>query len=267
MRSNIAPKLLPTDSAGHATELARDAVAAGADLVLVLGGDGTINEVVNGIANSTAVLGVLPGGTANVLATELGLGSQLERAAERLGGCVQRRVALGKLISADGAARFFLMMAGVGLDATIVAAVNPGLKAKAGKLAYYAAGIGQIANRVEQFDARTNGTCIRCGFALLARVRNYGGDLEIARGASLLSDDFEIVLFEGSSALRYAVYFLGVGARCAHMLPGVHTLRAKDADLSGDALVQIDGETAGRLPVRFEIAPAALSLLVPPQYR
>ena len=65
--------LLPTDSAGHATELARNAVASGADLVLVLGGDGTINEVANGIVHTEAVLGVLPGGTANVLAMELGL--------------------------------------------------------------------------------------------------------------------------------------------------------------------------------------------------
>jgi diacylglycerol kinase (ATP) len=271
-RANIAPRLLPTDSAGHATELARDAVARGADLILVLGGDGTINEVVNGIANTAAVLGVLPGGTANVLSMELGLGSRLERAAERLARCVERKISLGKLVHADGSSRYFLLMGGVGLDASIVNVVDPGLKARTGKLAYWLAGLSKIADRVEQFTARIDGIEMRCGFALVSRVRNYGGDLEIASGASLLSDEFEIVLFEGSHPLRYSGYMLGVGARCVQLLPGVNTLRAKAAEFCAGASlkgipVQIDGESEGLLPARFEIAPAALTLLVPETYK
>jgi diacylglycerol kinase (ATP) len=271
-RANIVPKLLQTDSAGHATELARDAVAQGADLIIVLGGDGTINEAANGLAYSQVPLGVLPGGTANVLAMELGLGSRLERAAERLGKCVERRVALGKLVGCDGATRHFLMMGGVGLDATIVNAIDPEYKAKAGKLAYWAAGLSRLGSRVEQFTVKVNGREIRCGFALASRVRNYGGDLEIAKGASLMSDEFEMVLFEGSNPLRYAGYMLGVGARCVQALPGVQTLRATSAEFSSGVSaegvpVQIDGESAGRLPVKIEIAPAALTLLVPESYR
>ena len=82
-RANVTPRVLATDAAGHATELAREAVEQGADLVLVLGGDGTVNEVANGLAYSGVPLGVLPAGTANVLAMELGLGSHLDRANER----------------------------------------------------------------------------------------------------------------------------------------------------------------------------------------
>ncbi len=100
-------ELTPTEAAGHATELARDAVAAGADLILVLGGDGTINEVANGMIPSHVPLGVLPGGTANVLANELGLGNSLERAIERLGRCVERRIAVGASVPRHRRAALF----------------------------------------------------------------------------------------------------------------------------------------------------------------
>jgi len=238
----------------------------------VLGGDGTINEVANGIANTPAVLGVLPGGTANVLSMELGLGSRLERAADGLGRCAERKIALGKLVHPGGSSRYFLMMGGVGLDASIVKIVDPGLKAKAGKLAYWFAGLSKIADHVDQFTARVNGIERRCGFALVSRVRNYGGDLEIASGASLLSDEFEIVLFEGSHPLRYSGYMLGVAARCVQVLPGVHTVRAKTAEFCAESSmkgipVQIDGESEGLLPARFEIVPEALTLLVPEKYK
>ena len=96
-------------------------------------------------------------------------------------------------------------MGGVGLDAKIVYDLNPAFKAKAGKLAYWLTGFGHAVQSVGRLDARvvgpdgTAGQTCRCGFALASRVRNYGGDLQIATGASLDHDDFEIVLFEGAS--------------------------------------------------------------------
>lgn len=258
---------MATDAAGHAAELARDAIAAGADLILVLGGDGTINEAANGMIGSPVPLGILPGGTANVLANELGLGNRLERAVERLGRCVERRIAVGKLCDQRGAARYFLMMGGVGLDATIVTKVNPRLKAGSGKLAYWIAGFGEFFKTVGQFEAAVNGERRRCGFVLASRVRNYGGDLEIASGASLLSDDFEVVLFAGSNPLRYAAYMLAVAARQVQSMPGVRTVRARRVEFSGAAHLQIDGEYGGELPASLEMAPDALTLLAPPGYR
>jgi diacylglycerol kinase (ATP) len=262
----IAPTLLATDAAGHATQLVRDAVAGGADLVLVLGGDGTINEAANGLIPSRVPLGVLPGGTANVLCNELGLGNRIERAVERLGMSVERRIAVGRVCGA-GEPRYFLMMGGVGLDASIVVKVNPRWKAKTGKLAYWAAGFGEFFRSVGQFQVSVNGVQHQCGFALASRVRNYGGDLEIASGASLLSEEFEVVLFRGSNPLLYSAYMTAVLLRQVQAVPGVKTVKARCIEFSGDAHLQFDGEYGGRLSARFEIVPDALTLLIPSTYR
>ena len=233
----------------------------------MLGGDGTINEVVNGINSGSDVhLGVLPGGTANVLATELGLGSGLERAIDRLSRCVPKRISLGKIWQADHPARHFLMMAGAGFDAQVVCDLNPGLKARTGKMAYYVAGLGQIFKRVGQLKTRINGDTYPCGFTLASRVRNYGGDLELACGASLLSHEFEAVMFEGENPLRYAFYMLGVAVKQVQKMPGVHTVRTTRLELLGDAPIQVDGEYLGRSPATIEIVREALTLLVPKSY-
>ncbi|MEO8051546.1 MAG: diacylglycerol kinase family protein [Acidobacteriota bacterium] len=262
----IVAELTPTAAAGHATELAREAVTAGADLVLVLGGDGTINEVANGMIPSSVPLGVLPGGTANVLANELGLGNHLERAIERLGGCVATRIAVGKL-RMPAQSRYFVLMGGVGLDATIVTKVRPELKARAGKLSYWVAGLAQFFQTVGQFQVAAGAVEQECGFVLVSRVRNYGGDLEIASGASLLSDDFEVVLFNGSNPLRYAAYMAAVTLRQVKSMPGVRSFRARRVEFAGDAHLQIDGEYGGRIPATLEMVPQALTLLIPPAYR
>ena len=250
----------------HATDLARDAVADGADLVLALGGDGTINEVANGLALTSVPLGILPAGTANVLAMEIGLGSNLERATARLAKSAPQRIALGKISANGSAARYFVLMAGVGLDAKIVLEVSSPLKSKIGKGAYWAAGLSQLPKRLVEFDLRTNGSVHRGGFALASRVRNYGGDLEIASEASLLKDDFELVLFEGSNPLCYLGYMLGVAVRQVKKMPGVHTLRTKSFEIESSAHLQVDGEYAGLESARIEIAPNALTLLLPASY-
>jgi YegS/Rv2252/BmrU family lipid kinase len=266
-RARLAPRLLPTETPGHAGTLARQAIAAGADLILVMGGDGTVNETLNGMVHSSVPLAVIPGGTANVLSMELGLGKRAERAIASIGSLVERRVALGRLCAAGAPPRYFLSMGGAGLDAKIVYDLNPRLKARTGKLAYWAAGFGQFTSRVTTLTACINcGDVYSCGFALASRVRNYGGDLEIASGASLLRDDFEVVLFEGTNPLRYAWYMLGVGIRRVQAMQGVHTFRASRVDFTGEGHVQIDGEYAGLLPATFEIEPAALTLLMPPSY-
>lgn len=265
---------MATQEAGHASDLAAQAIREGADLILVLGGDGTINEAVNGMTGgmiggplgSDVPLGVLPGGTANVLAMELGLGSRLGRAIDRLTRCKAKRVSLGKLSMAGQPARHFLMMAGIGLDAEVVCALNPALKARTGKFAYYVAGFSHIFKRVGQLEARINGDAYACGFALASRVRNYGGDLELARGASLLKDEFETVIFEGENPLRYAFYMLGVAVKQVQRMPGVHTVRTTKVELKGDAPIQIDGELVGRAPATVEIIPEALTLLMPESY-
>jgi diacylglycerol kinase family enzyme len=144
----ISPHHLATSEPGHAESLAREAIAQGADLILVLGGDGTVNEVVQGLVHSNVPLGVLPGGTANVLAMELGLGSRSAPGARKLAAFEPRPVALGRISGSFGS-RYFLLMAGAGLDANIVYEVSAGLKHAAGKLAYWAAGFARFFKTVE----------------------------------------------------------------------------------------------------------------------
>jgi diacylglycerol kinase (ATP) len=266
-RANVNPRLVATDSAGHATELARDAAERGADLILVLGGDGTVNEAANGLVDSDVPLAVLPAGTANVLAMELGLGSRLERAVGILTKSRPHRIDLGRITTGNGAIRHFLCMAGAGLDAKIVNDLRPALKQRTGKLAYWAAGLAQIAHRLEPVDVRASGETFRCGFVLASRVRNYGGDMEIASGASLFRNDFELVLFEGANPLRYAWYMLGVGLRRVQRMQGVRTLPARCIEILTPTHLQVDGEYVGHQTARLEIAPAALTLLIPPAYR
>jgi diacylglycerol kinase (ATP) len=261
-RVNLDPRLLPTSAPGQAGLLVQEAVCGGADLVLVLGGDGTVNEVVQGLAHSKVPLGVLPGGTANVLAMELGLGSRSETAARKLTSFEPRPVALGQITGPFGS-RYFLLMAGAGLDANIVYDVSAGLKNAAGKLAYWAAGSASFFRRVEQLEVRVDDRVHQCGFALVSRVRNYGGDLEIASGASLHDDDFEVVLFEGSNPLRYAWYMLNVALKRVQRVRGVRVLRAHRVEILTQTPVQIDGEYLGRQAVSIEIVPGALQLLLP----
>lgn len=257
---------VPTAGPGDATRLAAEAVASGADLVLVAGGDGTINEALNGMAGSAVPLAPLPAGTANVLCMELGLGSSMRGVARRLGTLQPERIAVGRMVS-GGYSRYFLLMAGAGLDAEIVARVSPAVKKRLGKIAYWIAGFSQFGRRLPQFVVRAEGRQLRTGFALASRVRNYGGDLEIARTASLLSDDFELVVFEGESTLPFVKYFLGVVTGALAKMRGVTILKTRSVEMScaGGACIrtQMDGEESSPLPVRLDVVPGALTLLVP----
>jgi diacylglycerol kinase (ATP) len=239
--------------------------------VVVAGGDGTINEAIEGMVHSAVPLAVLPAGTANVLAMEMKLGGRFLRAAERMGECRPRRISVGRITCDQGRVkRHFLLMAGAGLDALVVYNVSAGIKARIGKLAYWVAGGKVLGRRFPEMAVEADGHRYRCGFALLSKVRNYGGDFEIARHVSLFDDEFELVLFEGQSSIRFLKYFAGLAINRLHGMAGVINIRARQVTLTGpeDArvYVQIDGELAGRLPAQIEIVPDALTLLVPEEY-
>jgi diacylglycerol kinase (ATP) len=253
-----------------AARLAEECIGNGADLILAAGGDGTINEVVNGMVDSHVPLGVLPAGTANVLAVELDIGTHIVPAAEDLGSHVPERIALG-LLENSQERRYFILMAGAGLDAMIVYHIDGKLKAALGKVAYWLSGFSAIGRPLPEFDVRVNGHRVRCSFALASRVRNYGGDLWIARNASLFSERFELVLFEGANSLPYVKYLVGVVTNRLAKMKGVSVIRTQSMDIESASdpgvYIQIDGEYAGRLPARLSIVPKALTLLVPPAFR
>lgn len=264
-------RVVMTDGPNTAGTIAAREIDDGAGTIFVCGGDGTINEVAQALEGTGIPLGVLPGGTSCVLANELGLGNNPARAAEALASAEPRDVAAGRLRRPDGSARLFLMMAGVGFDARIVHGLNLRLKDRIGKLAYWAGAVGQLGARLEEFDVEIDGATRRCSFALISRVRNYGGDVDLARGASLFSDTFQVVLFEGRSVLRFPLYLLAVLAGRSSKMRGLTCLSATQVaavPCPGESVhVQVDGEYAGLIPASFEIVPAAIRLLVPRSFR
>jgi diacylglycerol kinase (ATP) len=257
----IGAEVRVTTTPGDATRLARDAVADGSPMIVVHGGDGTVNEAMQPIVGSRTLLAVWPGGTANVLARELGLPRDIERVADMIAAGRVRRVAVGR-----AGARYFLLMAGVGVDATLVRVVNPTLKRLIGEGAYWVAAVGQLARwRPERFRVEVNGREYRATLAVIARVASYGGGLRLAPRARIESDQFDLCLFDWTARHRF-LRGLPAAFSGRHLdLPGVTYLRGPRAGARGEGTVwvQVDGELLGALPMTFECVPAALSLVVP----
>jgi diacylglycerol kinase family enzyme len=260
-------RLVPTEQPLHAAELAR-AAATEADLVVVAGGDGTINEVVNGMVGSETPMAVLPCGTANVLACETGIPCDPVAAASALPGWRARRIGVGLVRPTGAPARHFLLMVGVGLDAEVLQHVNHNWKDRVGKLAYWAAGLSMAVRPLPRLRV-VGPEAVETSFALASRVRNYGGDLAIAAGAHLFRDDFELVTFQGRTSLPYMAYLGAAVVGQAARLPGVEVTgvrRVRCEPVGGRVGVQADGEPVGELPAEIELVPSALTMLLPEAY-
>lgn len=257
---------------GSATLLAGEARQKGADLVLACGGDGTVNEVVNGLAESAVPLAVLPAGTANVLALEIGIPVDVVAAARLLPALAPRRVSLGRVCFEGGSksGRLFLLMSGIGLDAHIVYTLNTRLKSYLGILAYWASSLAQLGRRLETFQVTVEERRFRCTFALASRSRLYGGRLPIAQKAHLLAEDLEVVLFHTRSARRYPIYLGGVATGTLSRFSDVTFLQTGRLEMKPEpglpVRVEVDGEYAGCLPATVGVLPHALTLLMPPGY-
>jgi YegS/Rv2252/BmrU family lipid kinase len=273
-RAGIETELQNTSGPGDATAIARKAVEKSRDLVIVVGGDGTVNEAVNGLACSQVPMAVLPSGTANVLAKELSLPWNLPRAAERIARAPYRRIALGLAIpeKSSGEPRYFLSLAGAGADGALVSAVRPEIKLKAGILAYWQEGFRQLSRydfpMFNTLMADTgNGGSIDASLVIVGRTKNYGGPFKITTEADLLSSEFELAFVTTRSAWRYIAYLPLIwagklrGAKYVRFFKSNSLQCASNSD--SQVLIQVDGEPAGRLPAEFRIVPDALTLAIP----
>lgn len=261
----FALREMPTTGPGVAGEIAAQAAAEGVDLVIGCGGDGTLNETASGLIGTSVPFLPLPGGTANVLCMETGIGRDLLPAAARARTLVPRRIAVGRYQE-----RCFLLMAGAGLDAHIVEHLDPASKKRLGKLAYWKAGFQAVMRWLPEFDVLIDGREHRVSMALVTRVRNYGGDLEIARRVRLSDDDFDVVLLQGRAAVRYLLYLTGIVTNSLASMPGAKIVRAREVQIADSPhapiYAQLDGEAAGRVPARISLVPDALTLMLPPEY-
>ncbi len=250
-----------TVGSNHATGLVRSALQRGCDLVVACGGDGTVNEVVAGMAGSRVPLMVIPAGTANVLAQEIGLPQDWVEAAGLLRTGRIRRIALGRAGN-----RPFALMAGIGVDAAVVGSVHGGLKALLGQGAFWIAGLRQfLSYPFAPFEMQAEGESRQAAFAVIARAKNYGGGFQIAGQADLFSEDFQVCLFQSGSRWRFPRYFWNVVRRRHHRLPDVLQFRTRSVLVKGSRQirVQVDGELIGCLPQSVTIQTDALSLVIP----
>ena len=256
--------LIPTTGPGSATEQTRQEVAAGRDLIIACGGDGTVNEVVNGMAGSEVPLALLPAGTANILAKELGLPWNIHQAAEHIPRGRVRRIALGK--AGD---RFFVCVAGAGIDAVVVRNFNRNRRAKGmlGLLAGVVEGFRQLAlYDFPLFQVEAEGKTWQASQIMICRSRSMSGPLNITQQAGLFRGHFEIVLLPKWPKAYYLAGFL---ADLGHSLPGFPGVRyfltrqLKIHPNEKPVQYEIDGEWIGEIPVEIELVPDALSLVVP----
>jgi diacylglycerol kinase (ATP) len=255
-----------TSRPGEAAELAARAARNGSSDVVVAGGDGTINEAIQGIAGTTARLAIIPRGTANVLARELGLPLDDQQAIAVAVRGKSRKIFLGLAINeTTNERRHFVLMAGVGLDASVVRRVQPSLKKRIGKGAFWISGFSHLATwNPSPFTLEIEGARYTGTFAAIGKGPRYGGDLLITPGARIDQPDFEICIIQTTSRLRY-LHLLSYAMRngMPRDNPEVRFIRATTVRAFGDAPVQVDGELLGHLPMRFEIAPHSLEVVVP----
>ena len=260
--------VITTEHEGHATEIARDAAARGVEIIVVNGGDGSINEVINGIAGTPTALAVLPGGTANVWAKEAGIQKDYVAAMRDIIDGVRRRVDLG--VAND---RYFLLMAGVGFDALVVPGISVRMKRRFGAAAYVISGVRAVF-RTRSWHVRMviDAAPIDAPlyWMIIGNTRSYGGFADILYRAEADDGLLDIGIMHRGGPLRVVVDGLRVllkrHALTTEPTPGsnVAYLQARAIEIQTPGLpVQIDGERAGVTPMRFSIAPLALTVIVP----
>ena len=263
---------IATESKGDALRLTRDAIARGCDLIAACGGDGTLNEVIGGIGDSGVTVLPLPAGTANLLAEQVGIPKEPDKAAALFPETAPYEVPLGlvRCENPEPSERLFLLLCGVGMDASIVYNLNTKLKAYLGQGAYWLGSLDRLHRKLEPFLIRVGGETHECTFALLSKSRVYGGHLAITPNAHPFRDEFDVVLFHGQSPLRYVSYLAQIAARKLDQLPDVtfhRTSRAEFFPLHSDRVyVEVDGEVAGRLPATVEMAARGVKVLLPTRY-
>jgi diacylglycerol kinase (ATP) len=274
--AGIIAELAPTAGPGAASKIARQAVDQRRGMVIACGGDGTINEIVNGLARSQVPMALLPAGTANILAKELGIPWDIPRAARLIPGGGIRRIALGMALPTNGnhsaaisrEGRYFLSVAGAGPDGAIVNCVNQGLKKNAGVFAYWVEGFRQLfrygfpAMRIHSAGRERQATIIVAG-----RTAHYGGPFKITTEASLFEDSFEFLTHSKRTRLSYLACLPAMWMGTLRSMDGIETWKATEVicESAGREPVyaQVDGEPVGPLPMAFRIVPDALSIVTP----
>jgi diacylglycerol kinase (ATP) len=280
-KAGVEAEAVATTAPGSAAEQVAESVRNGCDTIIACGGDGTVHEVLQSVACSNTVLGVLPLGTANALAQDLGLPLSPVKAAQRLLESQAVRVSAGRISFRDqqGATctRYFTVAAGIGADAQLMYRLDAQLKRRFGYALYAVEGLRILATHpfplFEAAFTTSHGKKpkVEAVSQLLAvRIRNFGGMLQnFAPGATLTRADLRLVAFKTRSRWDYMRFLAAVLGRRQTFKGKIELLDALSVEcrpLNGSTermFVEADGELLGGLPVRIDIVPDALTLLIP----
>jgi len=283
--AGVEAALVLGESRSSAAEYALGAISEGCDTIFACGGDGTIHNIVQVLARTPVALAILPMGTANALAHDLGLPRDAAEAAKAAMGATPRRVALGRAEYVDfqgnPASRYFIIAAGVGVDAHLFYKLHTGAKQRMGMAAYYAKAWNlwftyPMTRFVAEYE-ETDGDSVKLAEVtelMGVRIRNFGGVLqELAPGATLDRDDIRLVFCRTASRAAYLAYVTRGLLRQQWPIPGIDLVHSKrvscrykdgaDGQDRRKIYVEADGELLGSLPLEITMVPEALTVLAP----
>ncbi len=279
--ANVEVEHLLIDGLGSGAALAREAVRRGCDAILVCGGDGTVHEILQVLVGTEVALGVVPLGTANALAANLGLAKFPAKAIKALLAATRVQVPVGQIFYCDdnGAecSRYFTVAAGVGADALLMSRLDAGMKRRFGYVLYMVEAFRIWATHpfplfhASFTESGGKARIVEVSQLLAVRVRSFGGAVgELAPGATLHNQNLCLLAFKTRSRFRYMLFLAALLVRQHTFRREVELIDANSVecyrrkDSRAPVFVEADGEVLGHLPVRIEIASQTLTLLIPP---
>jgi len=245
----------------HATELAK-ASRDNYDLIIAAGGDGTINEVINGMANSKATLVIIPFGTTNVLACELGIPDNPKEAAELITKGKKIKMDLG-YAKTSKESRYFSMMLGVGPFAQVIKDMTPRFKERWGRLAY-PFGIFKLLFRYKWHEIHVKHHADSTGyFVIMANIKYYAGEYEIADKANISDGFLDLVVINRKNPwdIMVLIFSFTIGKLNKYLRKEYYQTKEADIYSHHNMDIQVDGEVLGLAPVNVKIIPKALNVI------
>jgi len=248
-----------TSKEGDARAFAQQAVRDGFQQIVAAGGDGTINEVVNGMAGSSARLGILPVGTMNVFAAELGLPKSIEECWEVICTGITRTIDLP-----DAGGHAFVQMAGVGFDAQALKETTRDAKRNLGPLSYVISAAQIIARKTPRLVVQSGGTVREGSFVLIGNGRYYGGPFAVFPNAKIDDGLLDVLVFKNLSHLDLVRYLQGILFGNYDGMSDVDYFQTESLSITSEeeVPVEVDGEVIGSSPMKFRCV-SKLRVLTP----
>lgn len=281
-KAGVRAEALETNAPGSAGTLTQEAVRQGCDAILACGGDGTANEILQCLVGTSVALGVVPLGTANALAADLGLGSSPLKAVETLLSAIPVPVPVGQIFyrdrNGDTRSRYFTVAVGVGADALCISRLDTRLKRRFGYALYmvemfrvWATHSFPLFEAVLVTPESSTPRAEQVSQILAVRVRDFGGMLRnLAPGASLRNKSLRVLAFKTRSRMHYMRFVIASLFGRQTFFNKIELLDAVSVECHvrdgsrAPVFVEADGELLDGLPVRIEIAALPLTLLIPP---